>query len=149
MIIPEDCTLHIIGDVHAAAESIQSIMQNFIKEGIMDENWKLKDPAKHKVILMGDLVDKGWHTIETLIFLSHFKAVNKEESVLVLRGNHDDLSFHYSNGWNSNGWTSESFVNELQARMPALFEDKTPTDQGLRLLNKIDNFFRKWSVFIF
>ncbi|QQR62095.1 metallophosphoesterase [bacterium] len=143
MIIPEDCTLHIIGDVHAAAESIQSIMQNFIKEGIMDENWKLKDPAKHKVILMGDLVDKGWHTIETLIFLSHFKAVNKEESVLVLRGNHDDLSFHYSNGWNSNGWTSESFVNELQARMPALFEDKTPTDQGLRLLNKIDNFFSK------
>jgi serine/threonine protein phosphatase 1 len=99
-----DMNILVIGDVHGCLNSLRALLQN---------SWGDNDIF----IQLGDLIDRGKYSGETVQFIQTLQNQNSDR-VVVLRGNHEQELIEYEEtGLNSN-WlrqggskTIESFLN--------------------------------------
>ncbi len=76
-------TYYAIGDIHGDYDQLCSIHQ-FIEEDI-----RLNRVCDHKIVHVGDLVDRRFQSSEVIEFL--LKGIQRNEPWVVLKGNHDRL----------------------------------------------------------
>lgn len=113
----------VIGDTHGSFHSFFRIILRLIKQNILDEDLKLKDGAK--IIILGDILDRGNYAYEILLILFNLIKINNidgELNVILNRGNHEEINIFSTYGFkkeiekkfiNKNGNKLNNFFNEL------------------------------------
>lgn len=81
----------VIGDNHGSFHSFFRIFLRLYYQGIIDNDFKLND--KYKLILLGDLIDRGNYSFEILFILLKLMEKNNTKDnlkVILIRGNHEE-----------------------------------------------------------
>jgi predicted kinase len=121
-----------IGDIHEKVEELKSLL---IQHGFNIDNNKLEHSDKrYRIILVGDYIDKGHNTKETIDFIYN----NKEWFYIVL-GNHENFVYKYINGEISK---TEASVMKYFDSINAIQADKELKDKFFELVNISKNFYR-------
>jgi hypothetical protein len=95
IVVPDKAKIAVIGDIHSSIHSLVRNLKKLKVKGFFDDNYILtKD---HYVIFLGDLVDRGPYSLETLLLAIKLK-VNNINNVFVLNGNHEDIDIYNSYG---------------------------------------------------
>jgi len=81
------------GDIHGSAHSLCRTVLGFLEE----DSWRIKDSYQHLVFL-GDFVDRGAYSLETLYVLYRLKIRNPDQ-VWLLRGDHELWSMNRLNNF--------------------------------------------------
>ena len=118
MVCRVDAPVKVFGDIHG---QYQDLMRFFDLWGTPDENG---DIESYDYLFLGDYVDRGNHSLETICLLMALK-VRFPDKIHLLRGNHEDK-------WINNAF---GFAEECNNR---LGEDPTDHDS---VFNKINDFF--------
>jgi hypothetical protein len=91
-----------VGDIHGESDSLSEILQrtNFTSESLSSDE-------RGYLVFLGDFVDRGPHSIETLSMLFALKTQFKQ-NVVLLKGNHElpDVNSRYG------------FVDEVMSKYP-------------------------------
>lgn len=98
----------VFGDNHGSFHSFFRIILRFYIQGIISKNYKLKDD--YKIILLGDVIDRGVYCIELLYIILKLMISNnteKELKVIIIRGNHEELIT----------FTKYGFANEVKKKL--------------------------------
>ncbi len=83
----------IVGDVHGCLHTLQTLLKK----------WK---PRKQQLILVGDLIDNGKFSPQTVEYVFHLKEKNPD--TVILRGNHEELfQLHVNEKYNED-WLSKA-----------------------------------------
>jgi serine/threonine protein phosphatase 1 len=100
--VPEGTLVYAIGDVHGRLDLLQDLL------GLISDDATGRDPVDMRVVLLGDLIDRGPHShgvieyLSTLVWdpaLPSFIAGNHEEMMLAaLDGNLETMRFWMRNG---------------------------------------------------
>ena len=112
----------VFGDNHGSFHSFFRIILRFYIQGIISKNYKLNDD--YKIILLGDVIDRGVYCIELLYIILKLMISNnteKELKVIIIRGNHEELIT----------FTKYGFANEVKKK---LISNNS--------INKFNNFFK-------
>ena len=118
MVVRADAPIKVFGDIHG---QYQDLMRFFDLWGTPDENG---DIESCDYLFLGDYVDRGNHSLETICLLMALK-IRFPDKIHLLRGNHEDK-------WICNAF---GFAEECSNR---LGEDPTDHDS---VFNKINDFF--------
>lgn len=81
----------VIGDLHACIDELRELLGKF--DIIIDEHDHVHLPPHQGIVFVGDLIDKGTKTEETIVFLH--RNLDKFHFV---RGNHDEFVWKYLHG---------------------------------------------------
>lgn len=106
LIIPADSTVLFFGDIHGNIHSLMRMLHSCIVQGIMNDEYKIIQPNTY-FIFLGDYVDRGFYSAESLYTLLQL-ANNNPENVILLRGNHEDEMLNQQFG----------FAQELEIKFP-------------------------------
>ena len=87
----------IVGDTHGSVRDSLKLIQYFVRE-IYDAR-RAPNGDDVKIIFIGDFVDRGQHDLHNLLLIMTFN-LKFPENVLLLRGNHEEISIcaHYGFG---------------------------------------------------
>lgn len=118
MVLRVDAPIKVFGDIHG---QYQDLMRFFDLWGIPNDNG---DIESYDYLFLGDYVDRGNHSLETICLLMSLK-VKFPEKIHLLRGNHEDK-------WINNAF---GFAEECSNR---LGEDPAEPDS---VFNKINDLF--------
>ena len=101
-VLNEKCNIILIGDNHGSFHSFFRIILRLYKKGIITESYKLKED--YKLILLGDVVDRGLYSIELLYILLNLMSNNNNENnlrVILIRGNHEEKETYERYGFSN------------------------------------------------
>ena len=91
----------LIGDNHGSFHSFFRIILRLYIKGIITRGYKLKE--NYKLILLGDIVDRGNYSVELLFILLNLMKNNNNENnlnVILIRGNHEvRIQFEHNGFW--------------------------------------------------
>lgn len=91
---PDGLRLYAIGDVHGCDDLLSEVHQKIATDLAADA------PADHRIIHLGDYVDRGSQSAAVIERLS--RMVEENQRVLCLRGNHEEMLLDFlANGLNS------------------------------------------------
>ncbi|MBN2479968.1 MAG: serine/threonine protein phosphatase [Parachlamydiales bacterium] len=78
-------------DLHADYISLVKQLKNLRKKGFLDENFNVKNEHKNKLklIFLGDYVDRGNYSFDTLNLLMQLK-INNPNEIILIKGNHEN-----------------------------------------------------------
>lgn len=79
---------YVTADVHGYFSELKSALA---------ENGFFEDTEPHKLIICGDIYDRGAETLELQNFILDLMSKNE---VILIRGNHEDLALELLNNWN-------------------------------------------------
>ncbi|WP_162652393.1 metallophosphoesterase family protein [Lentilitoribacter sp. Alg239-R112] len=79
---PEDMRIYAIGDIHGYIDLLHDLHQQ------INEDISANPIANHKIIFLGDYIDRGPDSKECLDYLVKLK--NENPDVICLKGNHED-----------------------------------------------------------
>ena len=95
VVLEENKKVIVFGDHHG---SFHTFYRNLIRLHLMNvidlENYKINED--YFIIFLGDIVDRGFHSIEIISILLKFMINNK--NILLNRGNHEDKNTNYRMG---------------------------------------------------
>ena len=97
----------IIGDTHGSFHSFYRIFLRLIKQKFLDKNLKLLNG--NKIIILGDVLDRGNFAIEILYIILILMKINnsdQELNVIFNKGNHEDIHQYSRYG----------FTNEMELK---------------------------------
>ncbi len=83
MEIDRGVMLFVVGDIHGDIISLKELWRTFNFDKILSEN-----NSDEIIVFLGDYVDRGTYSFETLITLLQVKASNPS-NIILLRGNHE------------------------------------------------------------
>lgn len=66
-----------------------------LKKALMEQGF-FEDPQPHKLIICGDLFDRGTEALPLQAFILELMA---KDQVILIRGNHEDLTLNLINNW--------------------------------------------------
>lgn len=92
LVCDKDTEVAIHADIHGDIHSIVAYMDDFVKKGLIDENFKITRPNMYMVFL-GDYSDRGYYGAEVLYTIARLKIANPY-NVIALRGNHENISIN-------------------------------------------------------
>jgi hypothetical protein len=127
-------------DLHGDAYSLIKNLEHFRDEGYLDEDFKVKEEYKNKVLFVfgGDHGDRGADTLKTFQLLAHFKALNADEVVL-LKGNHEKCGMtkvYISDHESVDSAIARPYLDEFFHTMPeALLIGGSADEKGRRQYN--------------
>ena len=110
----ENSNIIITGDNHGGFHSFFRIILRLYIQGIITSGYKLKN--NYKLILTGDLVDRGNYGVELLYILLNLMKTNNTEvelKVILIRGNHEEPNTYYRYG----------FYDEFMKKIPHIHHD--------------------------
>jgi len=119
---PDGSKIYQWGDLHGGFHSLINELAFLHAQGIIDNNFRILH-ANVYFEFLGDFVDKGCFGVEVLYTLMRLKLANPKQ-VLLLRGNHEDISQNKLLGRNF------GFAYELEIKM-----------QNKDILDKINQFY--------
>ena len=103
------------GDLHGDLATLVCTLEALLKDGFLDENYLPKEG--NFLIVLGDMVDRGDHSLEVLALLS---SLQKEapDRVVLLRGDHEsvDMNDKILRERRGNGTWDEKFYRFLQTQ---------------------------------
>ncbi|MBD8488156.1 metallophosphoesterase [Echinicola sp. CAU 1574] len=83
--------LFIIGDIHGCYHTFQKMLNHW-------------NPAEERLIQVGDLIDRGNHSVEVLQLAKNLSSEHLEKSIF-LKGNHEHMMVeHIENGYIGGSW---------------------------------------------
>ena len=83
---------YVTADVHAYFTELQTALR---------ENGFFEDTELHKLIICGDLYDRGTEALQLQEFILDLMA---KDQVILIRGNHEDLALDLLYNWNRNSY---------------------------------------------
>lgn len=83
---------YVTADVHAYFTELQTALR---------ENGFFDDTEPHKLIICGDLYDRGTEALQLQEFIMDLMA---KDQVILIRGNHEDLALDLLYNWNRNSY---------------------------------------------
>ena len=89
IVINNDSQVHMIGDIHSSLFSFRNILINLEGNDILNNDLTLI--PNHYIIFLGDLIDRGFYSIEVLLIACKLKLQNPDR-VFIINGNHEDAS---------------------------------------------------------
>ena len=95
MVLNVKAPLKIFGDIHG---QFTDLMTFFNLYGVPHENGERKDIEHYDYVFLGDFVDRGSHSLETICLLLALKVVYPEQ-VHLIRGNHEDSQINLNFGF--------------------------------------------------
>lgn len=95
MILQAKPPLKIFGDIHG---QFTDLMSFFALYGTPHEFGKKKDIENFDYIFLGDFVDRGSHSLETICLLLALKCLYPEQ-IHLIRGNHEDSQINVNFGF--------------------------------------------------
>lgn len=95
MILQAKPPLKIFGDIHGQFTDLMSFFALF---GSPHEGGKRKDIDNFDYIFLGDFVDRGSHSLETMCLLLALKCLYPEQ-IHLIRGNHEDSQININFGF--------------------------------------------------
>jgi diadenosine tetraphosphatase ApaH/serine/threonine PP2A family protein phosphatase len=81
-----DPPVTIVGDVHGQYEDVRLLLQKAVGEG--QSIASPRDLHGNKFLFMGDYVDRGYYSLNTLLLIATYK-LQKPGTVTMIRGNHE------------------------------------------------------------
>lgn len=83
----------VIGDIHGSFHSFFRIILRFYIKGIIKDNFELDN--NYKIIFLGDVIDRGYYSIEILYIILRLMEKNNSKdggklNVILIRGNHEE-----------------------------------------------------------
>ena len=87
----DDEKIIVIGDNHGSFHSLFRIFVRWYNEGIIDNDYKLKDG--YRIIFLGDVIDRGNFGIEIMYMIFKLIIANNTKdklTVILIRGNHEE-----------------------------------------------------------
>lgn len=95
-------------DLHGDVRSVMAQLEAFRSENCLDKNYVCKRGFKQ--IFLGDFMDRGYNEVEVLLLLLALRIENlKFESIILVRGNHEDVGMQLAWRYSSNiTWLSEN-----------------------------------------
>lgn len=97
--------LLVVGDLHGSFHAMVRLLREWRTKGLVSDNLKL-DPA-YMLVFTGDLIDRSFYSLETLLIACKLK-INNEDRVFLLNGNHEDKET----------WERYGFRRELANDLP-------------------------------
>jgi hypothetical protein len=113
----------LIGDNHGSFHSFFRIILRLYVKGIITRGYKLKE--NYKLILLGDIVDRGNYSVELLFILLNLMLKNNTKdnlNVILIRGNHEVRSQFYSNGFLAEYSNKLNFINDINEIIDNFFK---------------------------
>ena len=117
MVLRVDAPIKVFGDIHG---QYQDLMRFFDLWGIPNDNG---DIESYDYLFLGDYVDRGNHSLETICLLMALK-VKFPDKIHLLRGNHEDKCIN-------NGF---GFYDECQTRLD---EDSSDENSVFSKINEV------------
>lgn len=125
LIIPPQSDVHFFGDIHGNIHSLVRMLDACIARGTLNDQLVIIKPNTYFVFL-GDYVDRGFYSTETLVTLLQF-AIKNPGKVILLRGNHEDEMMNRRYGFGQElstkfpelSATDSSFIFTLFGMMPS------------------------------
>lgn len=88
----------IFGDLHGDSPALNSALEKLTEDGTLNEQWELEE--NHHLVFLGDYVDRGNYGIEVWYTLLKLREANPDPaSVIILRGNHEELELNFGYGY--------------------------------------------------
>lgn len=88
LVIPNNAQIVTIGDLHGEVHALAQIIRSLQCKNLMDQYGTLS--PRTYLVFLGDLVDRGSYSIETLALALLLKKQNPDH-VIIIRGNHEQL----------------------------------------------------------
>lgn len=95
MVLTVKAPLKIFGDIHG---QFTDLMTFFALYGCPHENGEPKDIEHYDYVFLGDFVDRGNHSLETICLLLALKVVYPKQ-IHLIRGNHEDSQINLNFGF--------------------------------------------------
>ncbi|URW74456.1 metallophosphoesterase [Sphingomonas donggukensis] len=133
--VPEGVLVHAIGDVHGRLDLLSELL------GRIADDVALRDPSEHRIVLLGDLIDRGPDSAGVVELCATYDWRESRPDFVI--GNHEELMLNVLDGdpsgirfWIDNGGdatlrsyglppdiidqgTAEQIMAALSARVPA------------------------------
>eukprot|EP01080_Neovahlkampfia_damariscottae_P008803 gene8803-751_t len=123
--IPDENTI-IIGDLHGNLNELKSLMKN------------LKDYLEcYNLVFLGDYVDRGEYSKDTLQYLIDLKKSRKENTTFFVLGNHDFAFGHFLGLWKApeGHLFKETWENNSKVKISQLWGDEENEEEKEILKN--------------
>jgi predicted phosphodiesterase len=106
--------LAVISDIHSNSDALLAVMQT------------IKNDSIDMIICLGDILTYGCQPLEVIDILNKY---NEENSIIFIKGNHDQFYFDLQNGRNSVDYKLPSFVEDsinwtLEKIQPLILENE-------------------------
>lgn len=89
IIVPNNTNIVTIGDLHGEVHALAQIIRSLQYKNLMDQYGALS--SNTYLVFLGDLMDRGSYSIETLSLALLLKKQNPDH-VIIIRGNHEQLN---------------------------------------------------------
>jgi hypothetical protein len=120
--------LFLKADLHGDFFSLIENLKALQKQDILDKDFKISKEYKGKVLIafLGDYLDRGEHSFETIDLLMKLK-INNPDDIVLIKGNHENLE------------TSNDYIHENEKHF---YKNK-------QLCKKLDQFFSSLPLSVF
>ena len=118
-----DSKIILIGDNHGSFHSFFRIILRLYVKGIITRGYKLKE--NYKLILLGDVVDRGNYSVELLFILLNLMLKNNDKNnlnVILIKGNHEVRGQFESNGFLEEYSNKLNFIDDINKIIDNFFK---------------------------
>lgn len=120
-LLPPGSRVLLQGDLHGDVHSLLAVIGRLQEKGLM-QGFRITDPRFYLAFL-GDYTDRGVHGVEVIYTLLRLQVVNPER-VLLIRGNHEDVSLVARYGFLAEG--QAKYGADFDAAKVVRFHDFLP-----------------------
>ena len=110
---------YVVADVHGFFDEFRDALE---------ENGFFSDAEPHKLIVCGDLFDRGNQAAELLDFILDLM---ERDEVILIRGNHEDLTLDLLNGWHKRSYSQ--YYNHTNGTIDTVLQLTNSTIDDLNL----------------
>lgn len=109
---------YVVADIHGFFDALITAL---------DQNGFFNDTEPHKLIICGDLFDRGKQAFELQEFVLNLLA---KDEVILIRGNHEDLAVEMMDTWSRESYTYDS--HKKNGTLDTMFQVSKTTPDDLK-----------------
>ena len=127
--VPKDAELFFIPDIHGNLETLLLILEDAVKKGYLDKNYKIPANAKVIFVFEGDNQDRGYGSLRVNQIIMHLRMQNTN-NIILIRGNHETI------------YTSKKYFYQKEDSSSRFLYDFNPwNSENEQLKNLLDKFY--------
>lgn len=111
---------YVVSDVHGYFSELMSAL---------NEKGYFTDTEPHKLVICGDLFDRGQEALKLQSFILDLLA---KDAVILIKGNHEDMALKLLNGWHQGSYERHSHNSNMTVDTVYQLTGTTPRDLATR-----------------